>query len=136
MVLDDGSPPPEVQLEDLPSECLTAVIGYLDDATDVVRAMRVSKALSAVAGSEPVWRHLAWKDFGVSVPSSTFAAATADAADDTNGVAERAADALGGMRWRRLYGAVRVQLETDTRVLRAHGLYTDGGAGPDTSPLF
>jgi hypothetical protein len=132
------------QLEDLPLDCLTQIIGLMK-AEDVVSAMQVSRTLRAVAGSALVWQDLTWNDFGihasshaerdthepprVRVLSPSTAAPPPPPTLTPYEVAEALAaeDARRGRRWRRLYAAVRSSLATKTRVLRVHGLFTDGG---------
>ena len=111
----------DTQLQDLPFECLQQIIANLA-AGDIVSLMLVSSSLRAVAGSEVVWKELAWKDFSIHDVSSPATPVVAACDDDAVSDATRR-----GRRWRRLYGAVRSQLADRSHVLRMHGIFTDGG---------
>ena len=102
--------PPASLLEELPRECLDAVLGGLA-AGDVRSAMQCSTTMRD-AGTR-FWRDALFRDFG-------FVAPTEEADDD-------------GRRWRRLYDAIsdrirpsRTRLK-DTGCLRVNGIYCDGG---------
>mmetsp|Transcript_17495 Transcript_17495/g.43350 ORF Transcript_17495/g.43350 Transcript_17495/m.43350 type:complete len:127 (-) Transcript_17495:85-465(-) len=110
-------------MEELPPECLSLVISHLTKAKDVIHCMQVSRRMSRLAGSEVIWRTLTFHDFGVydDEPTARLTAAI------TSEVELAAGDARRGRQWRRLYAAVYSQLARKTRVLRVHGLFTDGG---------
>jgi hypothetical protein len=102
--------PPASLLEDLPRECLDAVLGGLA-AGDVRSAMQCSTTMRD-AGTR-FWRDALFRDFG-------FVAPTEEEEDD-------------GRRWRRLYDAISDRIRPGrthlkgTGCLRVNGIYCDGG---------